>query len=660
MLMNIVAHNLLAMNAQRMFGINARGKAKSTEKLSSGYKINRAADDAAGLAISEKMRRQIRGLRQGTDNIQDGISLVQVAEGALNEITECLQRINELSIKAYNGTNDKTDREYIQSEVTQLITEIERIADTTTFNEIQVLKGDPKHRIQKDGNKMYEGYVVQDYMTEIPDWLAVSKTLEQSNSAALAGLTQEMGVNAVFQKSPGVYEYYGPQNAEYDNLGYTYMGEWTSALTDNASASIDFSGLSNNVTSAEELYQNLFQLIGTSIGVPCGTCTEYYGISFTGSEQGLIVEDGITYYSNGAKASDTYLDLSEWKAYPDEGKSIFDKAMELMKEHAGNDVKSDAEKEAEAKNLAAEIAEKLCDESFKRMSKTMIETGHFDKVVKTNDNKLVIYDYRDVGSLVGVNRADSLVQTSSSVKARIPYTFFADGEYVEVEEPIIIQCSSMAEDELPIHLPLIDAETMGIEVYDISFYDEKTVYSKDYQVKLEDWQKNGCHYELVQKTIPATPETTKIDKVPYYDFNEDGEYGFAGWKEVPRIIPATPERIVEEQVLVEDMPRPEPRPGDVYSEYAYNPDNVKTIADALAYVSSCRSDLGATQNRLEHAYNNNQNKWENTSASESRIRDTDMAKELVKYYNINILEQVGHAMMAQANQSNQSVLNLLQ
>lgn len=101
----IVAHNLAAMNTQRQYGINRKSKAKSTEKLSSGYKINRAADNAAGLAISEKMRRQIRGLNKGADNIKDGVSMVQVADGAMGEITECLQRINELSVQAYNDTN---------------------------------------------------------------------------------------------------------------------------------------------------------------------------------------------------------------------------------------------------------------------------------------------------------------------------------------------------------------------------------------------------------------------------------------------------------------------------------------------------------------------------------------------------------------------------
>lgn len=137
----VVQHNLTAMNSNRMLGLTSKTQAKSTEKLSSGYKINRAADDAAGLSISEKMRRQIRGLTQASLNAQDGISCVQTAEGALNEVHDMLQRINELAVKGENGTLTSTDRNYIQSEVKQLMSEIDRVQSTTTFNEQNLLDG---------------------------------------------------------------------------------------------------------------------------------------------------------------------------------------------------------------------------------------------------------------------------------------------------------------------------------------------------------------------------------------------------------------------------------------------------------------------------------------------------------------------------------------
>lgn len=138
----VVQHNLTAANTNRQLGITTNGLQKSTEKLSSGYKINRAADDAAGLSISEKMRNQIRGLNKASDNAQDGISLVQTAEGALNEVHSMLQRMSELAVQASNGTNATQDRTALDNEVQQLKNEIERVGTTTQFNKMDILTGD--------------------------------------------------------------------------------------------------------------------------------------------------------------------------------------------------------------------------------------------------------------------------------------------------------------------------------------------------------------------------------------------------------------------------------------------------------------------------------------------------------------------------------------
>ncbi len=144
----VVQHNITAMNSNRMLGLTTSAQAKSTEKLSSGYKINRAADDAAGLAISEKMRRQIRGLTQASANAQDGISAVQTAEGALTEVHDMLQRMNELAVKGETGTQTSTDRAYIAMEISQLMSEIDRVQSTTTFNEMSLLDGNFNKGIQ--------------------------------------------------------------------------------------------------------------------------------------------------------------------------------------------------------------------------------------------------------------------------------------------------------------------------------------------------------------------------------------------------------------------------------------------------------------------------------------------------------------------------------
>ena len=144
----VVQHNMQAMNANRQLGVTTDSQKKVTEKLSSGYKVNRAADDAAGLTISEKMRSQIRGLTQASSNAQDGVSCVQTAEGALTEVHSMLQRMNELAVKAANGTNTSADRLAIQSEVSALGKEISRVAESTQFNTLDLLKGTFSKAIQ--------------------------------------------------------------------------------------------------------------------------------------------------------------------------------------------------------------------------------------------------------------------------------------------------------------------------------------------------------------------------------------------------------------------------------------------------------------------------------------------------------------------------------
>ena len=162
----VVQHNLTAMNSNRMLGLTTASQAKSTEKLSSGYKINRAADDAAGLSISEKMRKQIRGLTQASSNAQDGISAVQTAEGALTEVHDMLQRMNELAVKASNGTMSSDDRSYVQNEIDQLVTEIDRVSITTKFNETYLLDGkagEPKAYGDAKGATAYTGITFSNF-----------------------------------------------------------------------------------------------------------------------------------------------------------------------------------------------------------------------------------------------------------------------------------------------------------------------------------------------------------------------------------------------------------------------------------------------------------------------------------------------------------------
>ena len=179
----VVQHNLTAMNSNRMLGLTTATQAKSTEKLSSGYRVNRAADDAAGLAISEKMRRQVKGLTQASRNAQDGISAVQTAEGALGEVHDMLQRMNTLAVQASNDTMTTADRGYLDQEVKALISEIDRVASTTTFNEQNLLDG------SFSGKNLQVG-------AESGQYIGISITAMSSSGLSVNTTTVSGGTNA--------------------------------------------------------------------------------------------------------------------------------------------------------------------------------------------------------------------------------------------------------------------------------------------------------------------------------------------------------------------------------------------------------------------------------------------------------------------------------
>lgn len=195
----VVQHNITAMNSNRMLGITSKQQAKSTEKLSSGYRINRAADDAAGLSISEKMRKQIRGLSQASTNAQDGISAVQTAEGALNEVHAMLQRMNELATKAANGTMSSSDKADVQNEIKQLSTEIDRVATTTKFNETYLMNGSASGKLgaaQWNGSLSFSLQVGADNLSTN----RISVKITSINSSTLGvGVNDKLSANDIVQ-----------------------------------------------------------------------------------------------------------------------------------------------------------------------------------------------------------------------------------------------------------------------------------------------------------------------------------------------------------------------------------------------------------------------------------------------------------------------------
>lgn len=663
--------NMLAWNASGQFKVNAKKTAKNAEKLSSGFKVNRSADDAAGLVISEAMRRQIRGLRQGSDNIQEGISMVQVADGALDEVVDMLQRINELSVKAYNGTNTMEDRNYIQEEVTHLIKEIERVADTTTFNEIFVLKGNPTETTMTviEPDKVYTEYLTLEVEREVPDWLksGVDGKLEIHN--AYKGLTQDYLEGVMFQttkfdKDGHIVEgvYYGPYQGDVLHGVYKYGGQWSTTLDDNPTAKISFSGLAM-CDDTTQLYTNMLDLLGCAIGVPCGTCSsQYYGIGFKGEVDGYSAAPS-SHTNNGIQVGiKGMLDVSSWTGFTDDtGKAVncFDKIKELAQKQSSDTTSTEAEKKAKVRELAAEIAQKLCAKTYETITKVTDYKKHFDRAITNGVYDIIVYDYRDKAQLDKVHASDALVSVAASGTTTIPYSSLKPGTAILKEEdnPLKIVCSSQSGDWIPIDLPLISADTLGITGYDVSRYTVKETYSEAYKAKLEAWENSGT-YELI--TIPAHTEKYNeaklISNTPIYKNGELVKYDSV-YEFVPK------ERYVPESQVWSALPkepRPEPEEGDILRTISYDPDSNRQIADALRYVLDCRTVLGAQQNRLEHSYNNNQNKLENTSAAESCIRDMDVSEEIMSYSKNNILLQSVTSMLSQANQSSELILQLLQ
>ena len=322
------------LNASIVLKDNRKKLEKSTEKLSSGYRINRSADDAAGLAISEKMRKKIKGLERGMENVQDGISLCQVADGALNEVTDIIQRVRELSIQAYNGTNSKSDRQIIQDEVDQCIEELDRTFETTKFNEVYIFHDGS--RVQ--GETFHpESHIVKDHvrtLKDIPSWLKINDesiapdvhpkiekhpgylTGQKQYSDGIMKQDFEYGdkkyIKLYFGDDHGTtadgYRWAGdfikndigteaynalmtPGNPFHDYItnhldtSGSYTG-WTDTVTDNVSAKLDFSELTK-MTTASDLYNRLTELVGVELDFPCGTCSVMEAIRFGGEYIGV-------------------------------------------------------------------------------------------------------------------------------------------------------------------------------------------------------------------------------------------------------------------------------------------------------------------------------------------------------------------------------------
>ncbi len=552
----VVQHNLKAMNSNRMLGITQKTVAGSTEKLSSGYKINRAADNAAGLSISEKMRKQIRGLTQASANAEDGISSVQTAEGALQEVTDMLQRMNELAVQAANGTNSTTDRQYIQDEVDQLITEIDRVAETTKFNETYLLKGDTT----KDTNKVY----TMNY--------SVTYTKNLGSNAKDAA-----GADAVTKK----VDYQGT-----DNLYIVSASIGGATLT---------SPLTSNVISK-----------GDDI-------TKYLSAATVGDNASV----------SGAKVADDYVAFKN--ATLDTTKLEYDAANNLITSAASDTFILDTET-----NEITRVAQGTDLSEYLKNTETTPGAGGAAGTVdfaEMKDRYRVLEVVEDNGGAIqttdyGASGANAIVQADLKGNESMQKLYDADGK-----------------------------EVSGVALN--KYFDEKGDYKgglfSDSQATKSVTADGANNTEKIEDFI--TKNTAEVTQDLSFSLHVGADS--ARTNKIATNIQSMSAASLGINKLKSTAVGMVDTSGDNAT------DAIDVIANALQKVSTQRSALGAVQNRLEHTIKNLDNVVENTTSAESAIRDTDMATEMVKYSNANILSQAGQSMLAQANQSNQGVLSLL-
>ncbi len=544
----VVQHNLKAMNANRMLNINSKASSGSTEKLSSGYRVNRAADDAAGLAISEKMRKQIRGLTQGSRNAEDGISCVQTAEGALAEVQDMLQRMNELAVQAANGTNSVTDRKYIQDEIDQLVTEIDRVSETTKFNETYLLKGDEE---------------LPENLVHTFNYVKGDKIDRLGTSSVLNGKGDKVMVN-----------YNGVDNIYVVSTSISTMEAKESMTADVKTKGSDFT---KYLASGE---------VGTSSSVTAAVMSASYAMfkntNLNGVELKKMPTNG-TIYSEDKHA---YI-------YDTETKNIIH-------------IEPKADLSPYVKHIdGADEFTYTMDERYRLLYNVNPEATGFEDTLGMPENVVEL----DNTDFIGATSENQLFnKDGEAITGMGLYKYFNEngdftgGLYADKDAT----------------KKIIESETTSSLYYGkyITNLTEKVTAALTFSVHA------GADSDLNNR-ISATIDTMSAAGLGVNKL-KSSSIG-----------------IVDET-------------GDNAREA------IDVVGEALKIVSTQRSILGAVQNRLEHTIANLDNVVENTTAAESAIRDTDMADEMVKFSNNQVLLQAGQSILAQANQSNQGVLSLLQ
>lgn len=620
----IIQHNMEAANAQRQYKINVGEKSRTVEKLSSGYRINRAADDAAGLTISEEMRSQIRGLEKACRNVQDGSSLVQTADGALNEIHSIDQRQHELLVQAANDTNTDADRESIDMEIWMLNEEKDRIYNDTEFNTIKIFKG--KDQII-DGPKTTtvtnETWPINDTSTSVKKdviWVEKNTTPPQDvhtqTQRVVPGqfsstYTETEELN---KKMPDGHDIFDEKSI-YTTTGYTDI------YTDTLDIKYQKQGKDSKYTNL----QKPKDMVGGNGYINVYNEAGNLSLSCAMSQLGVKLDDDLVGYSmyydsKITKSTTSSPDGNVAETTFQLGKNVtLVQKIELIKngdEQSYNISYALNNGDAQPHKLDVRLA-------FDTMN-TPIES-----VKNKNPYKLENDDAE-----IEINGDNKGTGTFKTVLGAIDdlYDTWDDSKVIENVSGIVHTGTGFWWEDNTI--PAGNKIDLGSVTYG------PIKLKKDpYEVTTTtDSQRQRKQTETI------TTETSTIQ--PEY---LDIQAGANAWQNIPiRLYDLSTVKLKENV-------------GDTDPVSAFHAaDSLKHLDRVIDKISSIRSYYGAMQNRLGSAYNNNANYSENISASESRIRDTDMENELVTNSKYNILQQAGEALIAQANQNKQGVLELLQ
>lgn len=548
----VVQHNMSAINANNKMNTNVAGLKKATEKLSSGYQINRAGDNAAGLAISEKMRSQIRGLAQATRNANDGISLIQTAEGGLNETHSILQRMRELAVQSANGTyQDDTDREAIQLEVDALKSEIDRISTATEYNGMKLLDGSLSGAASNNGvyGPRYGVYLsTKDATAAIAD----------DGNLSLEGATITSSITGVTVSLKDGASGAGGENAEWDADGTTLT---LNLVKGQSYTQSQINDLIKNATQAKNAIQT-----GPLADV---SFTLKNGVFSFSAEEDYTTATGVRATAGADSNLKAYLMTS--------GAAENDKYADTIK-LTSNNYGDDARKIKIVTDVAAG-KENVVKTSTTDNEALGIKDGQFELHLATG----VEYSEKDIENILAKSGLDYSVSLTDTEAPDGDKVFYAQTKSVNSLE-----------------LEMTGGAGLGAD---------KTLGSGE-----------GLTFQIGANGVEDQRVTLNVDNM------SSTALGVSS--------------------------------ADVSTRDAANK-AIEMVDAAVKKVSMQRAGLGALQNRLEYTVNNLTTTNENLTNAESQIRDTDMATEMINYTKFNILQQASQAMLAQANQQPQAVLQLL-